>query len=151
VVDDHSDDRTAENARKAGAGVLPPPDLPRGAIGKSNACAAGARLLTSRWILFADADTWYEPGFLESAVAAAEAGPLDFLSIYLRPEYRGVSAHLLGPLAVALYFCGSNPRRDPAALFNGYLLVRRRLRGSERLESTTPVRFSRLAACAVIA
>src|SRR6202030_4027148 len=75
VVDDHSEDSTAETARKAGAGVLPAPKLSPGMPGKSNACLAGARVLTSRWILFADADTWYERGFLESAVAAAEAGP----------------------------------------------------------------------------
>jgi hypothetical protein len=126
VVDDHSEDGTAEAARKAGAGVLPAPRLSPGMPGKSNACLAGARVLTSRWILFADADTWYESGFLESAVAAAEAGPLDFLSIYLRPEYRGVSGHVLGPIAVALYFCGANPRHHPAALFNGQCLLVRR-------------------------
>ena len=126
VVDDDSDDGTADAARKAGAGVLPAPELGRGALGKSNACLEGARVLTSRWILFADADTWYESSFLESAVAAADGGPLDFLSIYLRPEYRGVSGHLLGPIAVALYFCGANPRRDPAALFNGQCLLVRR-------------------------
>ena len=126
VVDDHSQDATAEAARKAGAGVLPAPTLSPGMPGKSNACLAGARLLTSRWILFADADTWYEPGFLESAAAAAEAGSLDFLSLYLRPEYRGVAGHLLGPIAVALYFCGANPRRNAAALFNGQCLLVRR-------------------------
>ena len=126
VVDDHSKDATAEAARKAGAGVLPAPELRPGMPGKSNACLAGARVLTSRWILFADADTRYEPGFLKSAVAAAEAGPLDFLSIYLRPEYLGVSGHILGPIAVALYFCAANPRRDPAALFNGQCLLVRR-------------------------
>jgi glycosyltransferase involved in cell wall biosynthesis len=126
VVDDHSEDATAEVARKAGAGVLPAPDLARGALGKSSACMTGARVLTSRWILFADADTWYEPGFLESAVAAAEAGPLDFLSLYLRPEYADFSGHVLGPFATALYFCGANPRRNTAALFNGQCVLVRR-------------------------
>jgi glycosyltransferase involved in cell wall biosynthesis len=126
VVDDGSDDGTAEAARNAGAGVLPAPALGRGAFGKSNACLAGARLLTSRWILFADADTWYASGFLESAVAAADGGPVDFLSIYLRPEFRGVAGHILGPIAVALYFCGANPRRNPAELFNGQCLLVRR-------------------------
>ena len=126
VVDDGSEDGTAEAARKAGAGVLTAPALGRNALGKSNACLAGARVLTSRWILFADADTWYKPGFIESAVAAAEAGPLDFLSIYLRPEYRGLSGHILSPTAVALYFCGANPRRNLAELFNGQCLLVRR-------------------------
>src|SRR3954471_1081270 len=99
VVDDHSEDATAEAARKAGAGVLAAPDLARGVVGKSGACMTGARVLTSRWILFADADTWYESGFLDSVVSAAEAGPLDFLSLYLRPEYADFSGHTLGPLA----------------------------------------------------
>ncbi len=62
VVDDFSNDKTAEEAREAGAGVLPAPQPLDGAVGKSNACMEGARVLTSRWILFADADTRFEPG-----------------------------------------------------------------------------------------
>ncbi len=77
-----------ELAKAAGAGVVDAPKLLRGMLGKPNACAEGARVLTSRWILFADADTWFQPGFLDSAVAAAEAAKMDFLSVYLRPAYR---------------------------------------------------------------
>jgi cellulose synthase/poly-beta-1,6-N-acetylglucosamine synthase-like glycosyltransferase len=47
VVDDHSEDGTAEAARKAGAGVLKAPDLGMQSFGKPNACAAGARVLLS--------------------------------------------------------------------------------------------------------
>ncbi len=126
VVDDHSSDNTAEIARDAGAGVVKAPKLLGGMVGKASACAEGARLLTSRWILFADADTWYEPGFLESAVATAEAGRVDFLSIYLRPSYESFGARVLGPYATALYFFGLNPRTDPAEAFNGQsILVKR--------------------------
>src|SRR5262245_55394173 len=50
VVDGLSQDGTAEEARKAGAGVLPAPKLPDGELGKAHACMAGARILTSRWI-----------------------------------------------------------------------------------------------------
>jgi chlorobactene glucosyltransferase len=130
VVDDHSEDGTAEAARKAGAGVLRAPDLPRGAIGKSNACAAGARVLTSRWILFADADTWFEPGFLDSAVAYAEANGLAFVSIYLRAECETLAERTLVPLAVALYFSGASPSASnangPVAMFNGQCVLIRR-------------------------
>ncbi len=126
VVDDHSEDGTAEAARKAGAGVLPAPDLVRGAIGKSNACWAGARVLTSRWVLFADADTWYDPGFLEAAVACAEAGSLSFLSIYLQPECKTWAERMLVPVAVALYFCGVNPKADRVAAFDGQCVLVRR-------------------------
>jgi len=123
VVDDQSEDRTAEAARKAGAGVMPAPEPARGAVGKANACMAGARVLNSHWILFADADTWFAPGFLESAVACAEASSLAFLSIYLAPEPAGWTERLLAPYAAALYFCGITPRGDPTAIFNGQCLL----------------------------
>lgn len=126
VVDDASEDRTAAVAKKAGAGVITAPKLLRGMVGKSNACAEGARLLTSKWILFADADTWYEPGFLESAVATAEFAKVDFLSIYLAPVYRSFGARVLGPYASALYFYGVNPRANVANAFNGQCLLVRR-------------------------
>src|SRR5438132_9290647 len=45
VVDDFSNDNTAEEARRAGAGVLPAPMPVEGALGKSNACMEGARVL----------------------------------------------------------------------------------------------------------
>jgi glycosyltransferase involved in cell wall biosynthesis len=126
VVDDHSEDGTAEAARKAGAGVLLAPELASQSFGKSNACAAGARVLRSRWVLFADADTWFEDGFLESAVACAEANQLSFLSIYLQPEFESFSESVLVPCAVALYFTGVTPRGGAAEVVNGQCLLVRR-------------------------
>jgi hypothetical protein len=126
VVDDHSGDATAEVARKAGAGVLPAPDLPRGAVGKANACSAGARVLTSTWILFADADTWFEPGFLNAAVAAAEEGKLAFVSFYLRPEWQTWKDGFLFPFAQALFFCGVRPKSGAPSIFNGQCVLVRR-------------------------
>jgi 4,4'-diaponeurosporenoate glycosyltransferase len=125
VVDDHSGDRTAELAREAGAGVLPAPDLPRKGIGKSNACAAGARALTSRWVLFTDADTWFEPEFLDAVAGWAEANGRSLLSIYLDPEYRGIAEHALIPYARALAFCGFGCVNVPHALFTGQCLLAR--------------------------
>jgi glycosyltransferase involved in cell wall biosynthesis len=126
VVDDGSEDGTAEAARKAGAGVLPAPALLAQSIGKSNACAAGARVLRSRWVLFADADTWFEEGFLDAAVACAEASGLSFLSIYLKPDFQSLADQIMVPCAVALYFCGVSPSADAAALFNGQCVLVRR-------------------------
>lgn len=126
VVDDHSKDGTAEAARQAGAGVLLAPDLTAQSMGKSNACAAGARVLRSRWVLFADADTWFEDGFLDAAVASAEASGLAFLSIYLVPDCVGFAENVLVPCAVALYFCGVAPGGDPTGLFNGQCVLVRR-------------------------
>ncbi len=126
VVDDHSEDGTAEAARKAGAGVLPAPPLPRNGIGKANACAAGARALTSRWILFTDADTWFEEGFLLAVVARAESSGVSLLSIYLQPEYETFAERVLVPYARALFFCGASPKRNPNIFFSGQCLLVRR-------------------------
>jgi glycosyltransferase involved in cell wall biosynthesis len=126
VVDDASSDATAKIAREAGAGVLPAPPLPRGGTGKANACAAGAQPLTSRWILFADADTWFEPGFLEAAVAVSETSGISFLSVYPEPAPVGFLEHMLTPYLRALYFAGTNPRSNPAAAFNGQVVLARR-------------------------
>ena len=126
VVDDFSEDKTAEEARGAGAGVLAAPALVEGAAGKSNACMEGARVLTSRWILFADADTRFEPGALDTLVAAAEAGQIDFLSVYLKPEFHGIKESAISPYGVALYFCGIDPRADPASAFSGQCVLVKR-------------------------
>ena len=126
VVDDFSDDKTAEEAREAGAGVLGAPKLLDGAVGKSNACTEGARVLKSRWILFADADTRFQPGAIDALVAAADTGQIAFLSVYLKPEFKTLSDSAISPYGVALYFCGVNPRADPAAAFNGQCVLVKR-------------------------
>jgi chlorobactene glucosyltransferase len=76
--------------------------------------------------LFADADTWFDEGFLDAAVACAEQSGLSFLSIYLKPEFKTLAEQILVPCAVALYFCGIGPRVDAAALFNGQCVLVRR-------------------------
>jgi chlorobactene glucosyltransferase len=126
VVDDHSQDATAEAARKAGAGVVQAPDLTAGALGKSNACLAGARLLQSRWILFVDADAWFEEGFLNAAVAAAGLRELAFLSIHLTQRGESFTERLLGPLAAAFSYAGMRARVDPVSTFLGQCILVRR-------------------------
>ncbi len=123
VVDDHSTDRTAGEARDAGAGVLEAPPLGRGVLGKANACMAGARILTSRWILFADADTRYRPGFLDSVVEYANQGSLAFLSVQLRTRPHTFTEHMLVPYGAALLFSGASLRDDPAAMFSGQCIL----------------------------
>jgi hypothetical protein len=126
VVDDHSADRTAAMAREAGAGVLTAPRLPRNGVGKPNACAFGAAALTSRWVLFTDADTWFEPGFLDAAIGCAETEKLALLSIYLDPEYHGLAEQALVPYARALAFAGLGMARDPRGWFSGQCLLAQR-------------------------
>lgn len=122
VVDDQSTDRTAEEAREAGAGVLET-SPPRGAMGKAHACMAGARILTSRWILFADADTRYQEGFLESAVEAAYHSEAFFLSVHLPTRSGSRTEFLLEPYTQALLFSSSRVHRHPAFLFEGQCVL----------------------------
>jgi cellulose synthase/poly-beta-1,6-N-acetylglucosamine synthase-like glycosyltransferase len=122
VVDDGSADKTANEAREAGAGVLEAPPL-NGTLGKANACMAGARILTSRWILFADADTRYQEGFLDSVIGEAYQSEVVFLSVHLTPRTQSMAEHLLEPYAKALLFSSSQLHRDPTLLFEGQCIL----------------------------
>lgn len=126
VVDDGSTDGTAKEAEEAGAGVLKAPRLPKGAYGKPHACMIGARAITSKWILFADADTWYEKGMLESAIHAAEVNELAFLSIHLDQAADGLAEHIITPYMQALFFSGIDPRECPEGAFYGQCVLVRR-------------------------
>ncbi|MBM3785685.1 MAG: glycosyltransferase, partial [Acidobacteria bacterium] len=121
VVDDHSTDATAAEAKAAGALVIPAPPLATCALGKPSACLAGAHAAKSRWILFVDADTWYEPNFVASLIDHAERHALDSASVFLRNDCQSWVERLLLPYAFGLYFCGVDVRRDPIA--NGQCLL----------------------------
>ncbi|MEW6517177.1 MAG: glycosyltransferase family 2 protein [candidate division FCPU426 bacterium] len=68
VVDDHSQDRTAEVARGGGAAVLASQPLPAGWLGKPWACQQGAEQATGEVLVFLDADTVLEPGGLQRMI-----------------------------------------------------------------------------------
>lgn len=128
VVDDSSTDTTAIWASSAGARVVTAPPLPAGALGKPNACAAGAAQVTTRWILFVDADTWFEPGFVASLVHYAEARRLQFATVFLDQHCVTLVEKILLPYALALYFTGVNAKRvndsnSSEALANGQCLL----------------------------
>lgn len=65
VVDDWSEDATADVARLAGATVMACDVLPEGWTGKSWACWTGALATTATTLVFLDADTELAPGGLE--------------------------------------------------------------------------------------
>lgn len=60
VVDDGSTDATAAIAAANGARVLQARALPTGWTGKTWACFQGAEAASEPWLLFLDADTWFE-------------------------------------------------------------------------------------------
>jgi len=126
VVDDASTDTTVAEAEEAGAGVLRAPRLPKGTFGKPHACMTGARAITTKWVLYADADTWYEKGMLESAIHAAEVNDLSFLSVHLDQETNSFAEHVIAPYMQALFFSGISPRACPEGAFYGQCVLVRR-------------------------
>ncbi|MGA0853780.1 MAG: glycosyltransferase family 2 protein, partial [Luteolibacter sp.] len=69
VIDDGSTDRTAEIATSHGARVITSEPLPEGWRGKTWACHQGALAATGELLIFMDADTWFEVGGLDQALA----------------------------------------------------------------------------------
>ena len=60
VVDDDSEDKTADIAKEMGARVITSEPLPEGWRGKTWACHQGAKEAKGKTLLFLDADTWLE-------------------------------------------------------------------------------------------
>lgn len=76
VIDDGSTDRTAEIASSHGARVITSEPLPDGWRGKTWACHQGALAASGDLLIFMDADTWFEVGGLDRAVAHYRGGAL---------------------------------------------------------------------------
>lgn len=131
VIDDHSGDSTGAVASAAGAEVRSAPALPKNAFGKPNACWAGARYTESKWILFVDADTWYEPDFSHAILAQARREDLVAVTVFPRPAYGTFFERALMPYVLGLRFLGVQTRkvnsaREPGALANGQCILVRR-------------------------
>lgn len=74
VVDDHSEDETAQVARSFGVRVVPSGALPEGWLGKPWACHQGAEQSQGDLLLFTDADTELSAPLIHHAVRDARAG-----------------------------------------------------------------------------
>jgi hopene-associated glycosyltransferase HpnB len=142
VVDDHSDDGTAEVARRiasdAGAAdrvtVITPPPLPAGWTGKVWALHHGVeRALADRpdWIWLTDADIRREPDGLRRLLATARAEGRDLVSVMARLRCETPWERLLIPpftyFFAALYPFPAVGRDDSrvAGAAGGCMLVRR--------------------------
>ena len=87
VVNDRSEDRTAELARAVPRGnakrlvVIDGVALPRGWFGKPWACQQGARLSSAQLLLFVDADTTHGESLLSRSVTELQNEGADLLNV----------------------------------------------------------------------
>lgn len=110
VMNDSSNDATAKRALEAGAEVITAPSLKRNTMGKPAACFAAVEHVTTRYMLFVDADTRFKPEFLPTLIGYANAQSLAMVSLFLKRRHPNVFSALFMPYAYALYFAGVNTK-----------------------------------------
>ena len=138
VVDDHSNDDTADLARAVGGGdarlrVVSAPPLPDGWLGKQWACFTGAGVARGDFLLFTDADTTHAPDLLAHAVNGARRARADLFSVAGEQEMQTFWERVIQPQVFAILsarFGGtehvSHARRPADAIANGQFLLFRR-------------------------
>lgn len=81
VVDDRSEDDTAERARRHRAHVISGSEPPAGWLGKNWALHQAVQAARGEYLLFVDADTWHHPAALRTVEAEMQRRTLDVLVI----------------------------------------------------------------------
>jgi glycosyltransferase involved in cell wall biosynthesis len=94
LVDDRSDDGTGEISQRLAREhprlrTLRVDELPTGWLGKNHAASVGAAETMGEWLLFCDADVVFDPSALGRAVAYAERGSFDHLTLVPHLELDG--------------------------------------------------------------
>ena len=130
VVNDASTDRTAEVAREHGARVVSSQPLPDGWRGKTWACHQGAQTASGEWLLFLDADTWFEPNGLNRVLSEFHAAGGGALSVAPHHEVRKFHEQFsaffnLVMLAGTGAFTLRGDSHAPCGLFGQFLLIER--------------------------
>ena len=113
VLDDHSQDATAEIARSAGYGdarlrVIGGQPLPAGWLGKNWACHQLAQHAAGEWLIFVDADVNWQPAALAAVVTAIEQTRADVLTVWPTQHSQNWPERMVVPL-MALAIIGYLP------------------------------------------
>lgn len=141
VVDDRSEDRTAELAAAVPPGrarrleVIRGEELPSGWFGKPWACWQGARAARGNLLLFTDADTRHDPELLERAVAAMHEDGAEIVTVMARQLMETFWEKVIQPHVFFLLVLRYHDLREPLgperwrdALANGqFILVDREM------------------------
>lgn len=136
LVDDRSDDGTADVARKAAAGdprlhIVEGSEPPKGWAGKPWACTRASKEARGTWLLFIDADVRLHPEAVQSAVGIARERELGLLSFFGRWILVGFWERALIPVVGWLIRGATdldkvNARGSSMAFGNGQFMLFRR-------------------------
>lgn len=136
VVDDASDDGTADEAREAGGGderlrVMPGRPLPAGWLGKPSAVWHGQSLASGDVLLFIDADVKLHRSAVSQCMEAMEERGLDMISLWGTWLMESFWERTVQPV-VGGFVRGAHPLdkvndpESPEAFANGqYIMIRR--------------------------
>jgi hopene-associated glycosyltransferase HpnB len=155
LVDDHSEDGTAEAARAAASDdvltVVPAPPLERGWTGKLWAVNAGlteAARLEPEYLLLTDADIVHPPSNVEDLVARAQAGTYDLVSYMATLHCGTLPERALIPAFVFFFFMLYPPKWGRGAA-GGCVLIRREM--LERIGGIARIRSELIDDCSLAA
>jgi cellulose synthase/poly-beta-1,6-N-acetylglucosamine synthase-like glycosyltransferase len=136
VVNDQSSDKTAAIVRDLTTRIgklklLEAPEPPPGVVGKNNALTLGARMATTDWLLFTDADVELEDGATTRALQIAQETQTALVSF--SPEQitkkwyeKALIPFVYCRLARRFSYANVNDPKSAAAAANGqFLLIRR--------------------------
>ncbi len=160
IVDDESDDGTAELARRHGARVISASPTP-GWLGKPRACRQGADGTTAPTLLFVDADVLPSPQLLDDIAAVVRAHPDEVVSVqpWHRTDRWYEQASILCNVAALMgsgAFTVLGDRVHPNVAFGPVLAIRRHrydeIGGHEAVRDrhTEDIGLARLAGGAVL-
>lgn len=136
VVNDRSTDATGSILERMSAEfphmkIVNIDQLPPGWLGKNNALYQAAKNADGDWLLFADADIWFEPSTLRRAISYVQHFKLDHLAVTPAIEMPGFVLKLFVVSFVAM-FCAyfkpwqaRNPKSSRYVGIGAFNLVRR--------------------------
>ncbi|WP_297325529.1 glycosyltransferase [Nitrosomonas sp.] len=129
VIDDQSDDDTAQQARQCGAQVISGSAPPAGWSGKLWALEQGLKAVRTPYTLLLDADIELTPGIVTELRRKAQDENLAFISLMAKPSMKNFIERLLMPAFIfffkLLYPFGlaNRPTSRVAAAAGGCILV----------------------------